>query len=245
MKKTGLTTLCMLAAGLWLPLAGCVKVEKEQQDRLQALERKQDSILVILETMREQSEFVALRMGWQPPPDTTAKEIPLGNSFSEGPDDAAVTLVEFSDLQCPYCARLAPVLDSVRRAYPNDVRLVFKHFPLPFHEQARAAAAAAVAAGNQGKFFEFRSRVAPHFRNLNRELYLEVAEELGLDMRRFRREMELTAEMEALFDADMSLGRRLGVQGTPTIFVNGRDAAGRSFAYFSSEVEKARAEEQR
>ncbi len=221
-------------------IAGCSQAGKEQQDRLRSLEARQDSLLAVLATMSEQTEFMALRMGWQPPPDTTPKAIPVGTSFVAGPDEAILTLVEFSDLQCPYCARLVPTLDSVLHAFPEDVRLVFKHFPLPFHGQARAASAAAVAAGNQGKFFEFRSLLAPNFRNLGEDVYLGVARDLGLDLVRFRREMNLTAEMEALLDADIELGRRLGVQGTPTVFVNGRLATGRSFAYFAAEVERAR-----
>ena len=219
-------------------LTGCVAGGNDA--RLRAIEARQDSILAMLKTIESQSEFVALRVGWRPPRDTTPKDIPLAGSFSTGPANAALTLVEFSDFQCPYCARLAPVLDSVARAFPQDVRLVFKNFPLSFHAQARAAAAAAIAAGNQGKFFEFRERVMPQFRNLNDALYLAVAEELGLDMERFRREMVLTNEVQARLDADIELGRQVGVEGTPTVFANGRLVQERSFEYFAALVAEAR-----
>jgi protein-disulfide isomerase len=235
MKKIFLPLL--LLAAVFIP-AGCVSSGSEA--RLRAIEQRQDSILALLQTIHTQSEFVALRVGWRPAADNKPRNIPLGSSFSIGPANAAVTLVEFSDFQCPYCARLSPVLDSVVRTYPRDVRLVFKHFPLSFHAQARAAAAAAIAAGNQGRFFEFRARVMPHFRELNEDLYLAAARELGLDMNRFRREMALTDEVNAMLDADIELGRTVGVEGTPTVFVNGRLAEDRSFSYFAGLVAEAK-----
>jgi len=235
--RTTLLTLPVLGL-LLLSMNGCVAGGNEA--RLRAIEARQDTILTMLKTMQSQSEFVALRVGWRPPRDTTPKDIPLAGSFSMGPANAAITLVEFSDFQCPYCARLAPILDSVARAFPQDVRLVFKNFPLSFHAQARSAAAAAIAAGNQGKFFEFRARVMPEFRNLNESLYLAVAQELGLDMNRFRRDMVLTPELNARLDADIETGRQIGVEGTPTVFVNGRLVQERSFEYFAALVAEAR-----
>ena len=226
--------LVLLTAGF----SGCVSPQVEI--RLQKLEAKQDSLIRMITTMKEQSEFVAYRVGWRPARDTAPQDIPVGNSPAQGNADAAVTLVEFSDLECPYCAQVAPILDSVAKAYPRDVRVVFKHFPLSFHPKARAAAAAAMAAGNQGKFFEFRYRVAPHFRTLGDSLYLAVAQELKLDMERFKKEMVLTPEVNRQLDADMELGRKVGVEGTPTIFVNGKLAQERSFDYFAQQVAKAK-----
>jgi protein-disulfide isomerase len=235
-KRSTLLTALFVSA---LAVFGCRSASADDS-RLAAIEKKQDSILTILKVMKEQSEFVALRVGWRPPVDTAPKVIPSEGSFSIGPENAAVTLVEFSDFQCPYCARLSPVLDSVVKAFPRDVRLVFKHFPLSFHAQARGAAAAAIAAGKQGKFFEFRSRVMPQFRNLNDSLYLAVAKDLKLDMARFRKDMPLTPEVNALLDEDMALGRDVGVEGTPTVFVNGRLAQDRSFEYFAAQVAAAK-----
>lgn len=235
-RRSAFLSLFLVAA--LLPL-GCHAAGGDDA-RLQALERKQDSILSILKTIQEQSEFVALRVGWRPPPDTTPKNIPIAGSYTTGPANAVLTLVEFSDFQCPYCARLSPVIDSVARAYPKDVRVVFKNFPLSFHAQAREAAAAAIAAGKQGKFFEFRSRVMPNFRLLGDSLYLAAAKELKLDMNRFRKDMVLTDEINALLDADIALGRDVGVEGTPTVFANGRLAQGRSFEYFASLVAEAK-----
>ncbi len=229
---------------LWIPAAalvfsGCVSSGVES--RLRAIETRQDSILTLLNSIKEKNDFVAVRVGWRPPSDTGVKNIPVGQSFFRGPENAAVTLVEFSDLQCPYCAQIAATLDSVSRTYANDVRLVFKHFPLSFHPQARAAAAAAIAAGQQGKFFEFRFKAAPHFRSLGDSLYLALAKELGLDINRYKKDMLLTPDINRMLDADMALGQKVGVEGTPTIFVNGRLASERSFEYFAGLIARAKA----
>ena len=211
------------------------------ENRLNKMEAKQDSILKVLGSMQEKHEFMAMRMGWRPPADTTPKAIPQGTSFSQGTEKPLLTLVEFSDLQCPYCAQSAPILDSLARAYPNDVKVIFKHFPLSFHPQAKAAAAAAIAAGKQGKFFEFRYKVAPHFRDLKDSTYLGVAKEIGLNVEQFKKDMALTPDVNRILDEDMQLGRKIGVEGTPTIFVNGRLASDRSFEYFERMIQQARA----
>jgi protein-disulfide isomerase len=228
----------LLALPLAVLLTQCTTPSME--NRLSKLEAKQDSILKVLGGMQEKNEFMAMRMGWRPPADTTPKSIPLGASPVQGPEKAALTIVEFSDLQCPYCAQTAPVLDSISRAYPNDVKIVFKHFPLSFHPQAKAAAAAAMAAGKQGKFFEFRYKVAPHFRDLKDSLYLGLAKDLGLNMEQFKRDMALTPQVEQILEQDMSLGRKIGVEGTPTIFVNGRLAQDRSFEYFEHMIKQSK-----
>jgi protein-disulfide isomerase len=243
MKTTWTPALFTFVAALALPaflLPGNARAADVAEARLRALEVRQDSMFTLLKTMAAQAEFVALRVGWKPPADTAPVKIPIGKSFSKGSAKPTITLVEFSDLQCPYCAQLAPVLDKVVKDYPGEVRLVFKHFPLSFHSQARAAAAAGIAAGNQGKFFEFRAKVSPKFRELNESVYLTAAQELGLDMAKFRREMALTPEVNKILDDDMELGRTIGVEGTPTVFVNGRLAEDRSYEYFAGLIEQAR-----
>lgn len=230
--------LFIAALPMALLLSDCTTPGMET--RLNKMEAKQDSILKILSSMQEKGDFVAMRVGWRPPADTTPKAIPIGSSFTTGPEQAALTIIEFSDLQCPYCSQFAPTLDSLSQAYPNDVRVVYKNFPLSFHPQSRPAAAAAIAAGNQGKFFEFRYRLAPHFRELGDSLYLAVAKDLGLDLDRFKKEMALTPEISKRLDEDIDLGRKVGVEGTPTIFVNGRLAQQRSFGYFEGLIKKSK-----
>jgi protein-disulfide isomerase len=230
-------TIMGLAVAGTVTLGGCVSPGLES--RLRAIEQRQDSILTLLRQQREKNDFVASRLGWRPPPDTSKQDIPIGRSFTRGPANAALTIVEFSDLQCPYCAQLAPTLDSISKVYPNDVRLIFKNFPLSFHPQAKSAAAAAYAAGKQGKFFEFRFMATPHFRNLGDSLYLALAHNLNLDMDRFKRDQELP-EISAILQEDIALGRKVGVEGTPTVFVNGKLATDRSFDYFAGLISEAK-----
>ena len=230
--------LTLLALPLALLLAQCTTPSME--NRLSKMEAKQDSILKVLGAMQEKHEFMATRMGWRPPPDTNPKVIPLGTSQVQGPENAVLTVVEFTDLQCPYCSQFAPILDTLARNHPQDVRVVFKHFPLSFHPMAKPAAAAALAAAKQGKFFEFRYKVAPHFRDLKDSVYLAVAKEIGLDLAKFKQDMALTPDVERIISEDMELGRRIGVEGTPTIFVNGKLAQDRSMEYFESLIRKAK-----
>lgn len=230
--------LTLLALPLALLLAQCTTPSME--NRLSKMEAKQDSILKVLGAMQEKHEFMATRMGWRPPPDTNPKVIPLGTSQVQGPENAVLTVVEFTDLQCPYCSQFAPILDTLFRNHPQDVRVVFKHFPLSFHPMAKPAAAAAIAASRQGKFFEFRYKIAPHFRDLKDSVYLAVAKEIGLDMAKFKADMALTPDIERLINEDMELGRRIGVEGTPTIFVNGKLAQDRSMEYFERLIRQAK-----
>ncbi|MDQ3001946.1 MAG: thioredoxin domain-containing protein [Fibrobacterota bacterium] len=230
--------LSLLALPFALLLLQCTTPSME--NRLNKMEVKQDSILQLLGAMKEKHEFMAMRMGWRPPADTNPKAIPVGSSFSQGAEKPLLTIVEFSDLQCPYCAQSAPVLDSLARTYPNDVKVIFKHFPLSFHPQAKAAAAASIAAGKQGKFFEFRYKVAPYFKDLKDSLYLAIAKDIGLDVEKFKKEMALTPEMSRIIDEDMALGRKIGVEGTPTIFVNGKLSQDRSYDYFVRLIKQAK-----
>jgi len=113
-------------------------------------------------------------------------QIDLGESPSKGPEDAKVTIVEFSDFQCPYCQRGANVVESVLKDYPNDVRLVFKHLPLGFHQHAQPAARASLAAGRQGKFWEMHDMLFKNQRSLGEEAYVKFAGDLGLDVEKFK-----------------------------------------------------------
>jgi len=106
--------------------------------------------------------------------------------------------------------------------YPNDIKFVFKHFPLSFHTSSPAASAASMAAQNQGKFWEYRYALAPHFKDLSPAVFEQVAKEVGLDMAKFKKDMVLDAAKQARIDADFQLGVKVGVQGTPNFFVNGK-----------------------
>ena len=151
--------------------------------------------------------------------------IPIAGSPSKGPAQAKVTIVEFSDFQCPYCAVAVNKLNALLQAYPHDVRLVFKQFPLEIHSTAALAAAAALSAHAQGKFWPMHDKMYAEFRSLSRANILEWAKGLGLDPASFQAGMD-SAKTQAAVQRDMNDGLRAGVQGTPTVFVNGKKYQG-------------------
>lgn len=149
-------------------------------------------------------------------------DLKLGDSPSTGNPNAKLVIVEFTEFQCPYCARIAPILDSIVRANPDKIRLVYKHFPLSFHKEAPAAGAAAIAAQKQGKFWEYRWALAPYYSSLNDSTFIAVAKQVGLDVEQFKKDMVLDIEKRAIIDRDMKLGMEVGVQGTPNFYINGK-----------------------
>jgi protein-disulfide isomerase len=151
--------------------------------------------------------------------------VPVGASPWRGASPAKVTLVVFSDFQCPFCARLAPTLEALERANPGTLRIVFKHNPLPFHRDAFLAAEASLAAAAQGKFWDFHDKLMANQRHLQRTDLERYAQELGLDLHSFRRDLDARVHRTAV-DEDMALARRLGARGTPTSILNGRVLVG-------------------
>jgi len=146
-------------------------------------------------------------------------------SPSRGPENAKVAVVEFSDFQCPYCARVTPTLKQIESTYGDDVRVVFKHLPLQMHSKAPAAHAASIAAQRQGKFWEMHDRIFGNQREMSPEKYEEYAAELGLDVDQFKRDAA-SPEIKRKIDADLKEATRLGVTSTPGFFINGRYLSG-------------------
>jgi protein-disulfide isomerase len=156
----------------------------------------------------------------------TSYRVGLGlPGHSQGPADALVTVVEWSDFECPYCARNAPVLARLRREYGDRVRLVFRHMPLPMHARAPLAAEATVAAAAQGKFWAMHDRIFAEPARLSRADFEEHARAIGLDMAQFRAALDERRYREAVA-ADEAAGSILGVEGTPTLFINGSAVPG-------------------
>jgi len=155
-----------------------------------------------------------------------------------GPDSAPVTLVEFSDFQCPFCGRVGPTLKQIREEYGEKVRIVFKHLPLDMHRNAPGAHAAAEAAARQGKFWEMHDKIFANQRELNDEKYLEYAAEIGLDIEQFKKDVA-SDSVKAKVDADKSEATRLGATGTPSFFINGRYLSGaRPFEAFKEVIDE-------
>ncbi len=152
------------------------------------------------------------------------KRVPLSGEF-RGPADALVSIVEFSDFQCPFCGRVTPSLERLRKEYPDKVRIFFKHFPLGFHQDAPLASQAALAAGEQGKFWEMHDKLFANQQSIKRPDLERYAGELGLDMNRFKQALD-SNKFKPRIDADTALGGQVGVSGTPAFFINGRPLVG-------------------
>jgi protein-disulfide isomerase len=120
--------------------------------------------------------------------------------------------------------------------YPDDVKLVIKHFPLSSHKFARPAAKAAMAAHKQGKFWEFHAKLFQNYRSLNEQKVQEIATELELDMEKFAADRK-SPEINALIERDLRNGAAIGVRGTPTIFLNGKRVKNRSMQAFQQMIE--------
>jgi len=166
----------------------------------------------------------ASKWGQGPQPSKVLEDpvtIPTAGSPIRGPADAVLTLVEFSDFQCPYCSIAVAKLNAVLEAYPGKIKLIFKQFPLDTHSQAALAAAAAIAAHQQGKFWPMHDALFAHRRDLSRASILVLARTTGLDMTHFEADLD-SAETKKTIARDMNDGDRAGVEGTPSVFINGR-----------------------
>ncbi|MBI5740221.1 MAG: thioredoxin domain-containing protein [Nitrospirae bacterium] len=162
--------------------------------------------------------------------------LPVAHSPIKGNKSAPVTIVEFSDFQCPYCAQLQATLTEVLNAYPKDVRLVFKHYPLPFHQNAMIAAKATEAAKEQGKFWEMHDLVFQNFNKLSEQALKDFAQQLGLDVEKFSADLAGN-KYDQLIQQDMALARSSDVSGTPTLFINGKRVQQRSFNDFKQTID--------
>ncbi len=145
---------------------------------------------------------------------------------AHGPADAPVTVVEFSDFECPYCARLASVLDEVKRHYGDTVRVVYRHYPLTgIHPNAWKAAEASLCAHQQGRFWEFHDLLFADQGALGAADLKAKAERLDLDAESFGECLDSGRHYDAVL-ADVRAGDAVGVSGTPALFVNGRFVGG-------------------
>ncbi len=164
------------------------------------------------------------------------QKLPVGTSAVKGEANAPVTIILFDDFQCPYCAKLVPTLNQVLAAYPKQVKVVFKHFPLSMHKFAQKAAVASLAARNQGKFWPLHDQLFANYNKLNDAKIRELAEAVGLDMARFDQDIANPALLQEV-NNDMQLGVEAGVRGTPAAYINGRQLKDRSIKGFKQMID--------
>ena len=230
-RRTYVITVLALATAA----SGCA-----QKSDIEAVQTTQKEILAKLEKIEKDiaARPAAPAAAQRPQVDPNkVYEIPVANSAVRGPKNAPVTIVMFSDFQCPFCAQSAPVVDQVLAAYPTDVNFVMKQFPLrQIHPNADSAARAAIAAGRQGKFWEMHDELYKNGRNLVPETIKGIAEKIGLEMKKFEADWA-SDDVKKQVDEELALGQKSDVRGTPSFFVNGKIAQNRSIEGFKTQID--------
>jgi protein-disulfide isomerase len=159
------------------------------------------------------------------PPDPPVVPLSSGDDPALGPATALVTITEFSDFQCPVCKESVPILKQLQSLYPEQVRLVYRDFPLPSHPQARPAAEAAHCAYEQQQFWTYHDALFAQAPNLKPSDYLQLAQSVGLNPEDFATCLS-SGRSKTAVNRDIAEGRSIGLSATPTFFVNGRYLSG-------------------
>ncbi len=237
-------------------LTPLIKQQELFEKKLNQIVKKLDNLEIAVKKIGSASPKAdnkkAERPKRKPADPNYAHNIPQGDSFFIGNPNAKVTITEFFDFQWPYCARSVSLVDDILKKYPNDVKVVFKSFPLSSHKQAFKAAKYSVAAGRQGKFKEmfykiFENDMWKQLRN-NEDLPRQLAAEMGLNLDQLDKDMNdptvdalIQSEYEQLkalgnsYETDQYAGVRLAV---PKFFINGREPAGRSLSDWSKVIDE-------
>src|SRR5262249_43154056 len=157
--------------------------------------------------------------------ESTVYRVPIESSPVHGKATALVTMVEFSDYQCPFCSRANGTVTELEKDYGDKLRVVMKQNPLPFHEHAKSAALAALAAGQQNKYWEMHEKLFSNQKALDDASIERYAQEVGLDVAKWKQAMK-SPKLEETIKKDQALAASLGATGTPAFFINGRKIAG-------------------
>lgn len=191
---------------------------KGRIEKFLAIEKKKGAVE---EWMQKQAASKPVEI-YLPKPQRPVFDVKVGDSPWMGGADAKVTIVEFSDFQCPFCAKGAEIIAQLKEKYGKKIKVVFKNFPLPFHTQAKQAAVAGLCAHEQGKekFWDMHDKMFADQTKLDRGSLIETAKSIGLDETKFTSCLDSNKYLSKV-EADMNHGQEVGVQSTPTFFVNG------------------------
>lgn len=226
------------AMSMLVLLAGC-GTNSEDMKKLQDSQRQ---ILAKLGDLEKKVEQISAKPAAPQAPQIDPNKVynlPAGNSPFKGPADAPVTLALFSDFQCPFCSQIPGLVDQLLKAYPKEVKFVYKEFPLvTIHQNAMPAARAAVAAGKQGKFWEMHDKLFANQRALQADNLKQYAKDIGLDAAKFEQDLA-SPDVQKEIDDDVRLAQQSQVSGTPTLFLNGKRVTNRTFEGLKQMVEEA------
>lgn len=228
--KKGLTVtglvLCIAFLGWSLPAQAANRISPQlEEEVLQIILNHPEVILESIQAyqQRQQQQQEQARQTFLQDIKTNPKAL-IGESPTNGAAESKIVLIEFSDFQCPYCAKADQTLKQFMAKHQNEVTLVYKHFPLTsIHPQALSAAKAAWAANQQGKFWQYHDALFTQQDKLGEELYLEIAQSLNLDLEQFNRDRDVA---DTAIEQDMQLAKKLGLTGTPFFVMNGEIFSG-------------------
>src|SRR6478736_7322520 len=172
-------------------------------------------------------------------------KIPVGNAPTKGPEHAKVTIVQWSDFQCPFCSRVEPTIDQIMKAYGKDVKVVWKNNPLPFHQNAMPAAQVASAAAAKGKFWEMHDKLFKNQQALDRPSLEKYGKEIGLSDSDLKDALDNNKYTQQI-KAEQEEAAKFGARGTPAFFINGRPLSGaQPFESFKKVIDEEMANAQK
>lgn len=215
--------------------------EKHLLAKLADIEKNQNEILRQLGLQKGGSARPLADIPQRPPMPDPNKiySISVGQSPVKGEAKAKITIVEFSDIQCPFSKKFHPVFANAVNVYPKDVKFIFKNYPLNFHDQAKPAAKALFAAKEQGKYWEMLDLLFANAESLSDAKYKELAASLKIDTVRFVKDLkEKDTQWEKLIAADMEEGKKAEVMGTPTFYLNGKRTEARTAEELKKEIDQ-------
>ena len=216
--------------------------QKNINDRFDAFESQGKNFKDMIQKLAQAGAVQPRQAPSGPPPEdySTVYNIPVDQTPVYGKKDAAVTIVEFVDFQCPFCARFhGPIVEAVK-ALPDKANYMIKNFPLSFHPNAKPGAKAALAAGEQGKYYEMADAILEDNSNLGEDKFKTLAKKIGLNVDKFMKDYkDKDAQWEAILQKDLQLGMNVDVQGTPTFFINGHKTMARDVNSLKQAIEAA------
>lgn len=217
-------------------LAVCITVSPTPalaQNQVKALEKRVKTLESRVALLTEQMEAL---LGTDSR--FEVQKIPLGGSPTKGTKNARVILVMFGDYQSDYTVRAQSVINRLLRSYKGKIRFAYKHFPLnQIHPMASKASMAAIAAGNQGRYWEMHELLLQNGNRLDDIVLTALAEKLGLNLTKFTSDISSLSTLEKL-DKDEKLAKQIGVAGAPTVYLNGRPLPSWRFDYVRGEINK-------
>lgn len=168
---------------------------------------------------------------------TYSHAINIKGSPFKGNNDAPIVIVDFTDFQCPYCAKLVPTFEKLLARYPEQIKIVYKNFPLRSHKFARKAANAAMAAHQEGKFWEFHDKLFANYNRMSDAVINNIRKELNLATPAFDTLMN-SPKIRRRVQRDVSQAIQIGVNSTPTVFINGKMQKDKRYEGFVDAIEK-------